>query len=50
MIGGSSISSNNNRAVPGSNPLNVHVLASHRSAIAVPDFSCFVKNKKIFFQ
>ena len=39
MLGAARISSNDNRAVPGSNPLNVNVHGSHRSTIAVPD--CF---------
>jgi hypothetical protein len=46
MLGAASISSNNKRAVLGSNLLTVNVRASHCSVIAIPDYSCSLKNKK----
>jgi hypothetical protein len=47
-LGAASISSNNKRAVPGSNPLTLNIRASHCSAISIPDYSCCLKNKKNF--
>ena len=49
MLDAARISSKDNRAVLGSNSLTVNVHASHRSAIAVPDYSCSLKNEEIFF-